>query len=142
MIQGGDNSVELFPPDPEAGAECVELERPVGGNDLSPCLSLPVGYEVYRMGRALIEKSPQLDASLLRYGTIDTFLESGLGVCILRGHEYVCKAGADMEVGGAREAGLVTEPRYRRLGFGTSVVAHLLQWCVELGCSTDWDCVS
>lgn len=69
-----------------------------------------MGYEVYRMGRALIEKSPQLDASLLRYGTIDTFLESGLGVCILRGHEYVCKAGADMEVGGAREAGLVTEP--------------------------------
>jgi RimJ/RimL family protein N-acetyltransferase len=27
-----------------------------------------------------------------------------------------------------------------RLGFGTSVVAYLLQWCDESGCSTDWDC--
>jgi RimJ/RimL family protein N-acetyltransferase len=139
-FRNGDPSVDLFPPDSEAGAECVELDRPIWGSDLSPYLSLPAGYEVHRMGRDLIEKSPQLEATLFRYGSIDSFLETGLDVCVLHGDEYVCEAGADMEVGAVREVGLVTETSYRRRGFGTIAVAHLLKWCDELGCSTYWDC--
>jgi RimJ/RimL family protein N-acetyltransferase len=140
-FRDGDPSVDFFLPNPEAGAECVELDRPVQGSDLSPFLSLPPGFEVFRMEKDLIESSPQLDATLLRYGKINTFLELGLDVCILHGDEYVCEAGADMDVGGVREVGLVTETRYRRQGFGTIAVAHLLKWCDELGCSTYWDCV-
>jgi GNAT superfamily N-acetyltransferase len=136
-----DPCVDLFPPDPDAGAECVELERPVHGSDLRSFLVLPPGYEVYRMGRDLIEKSPRLDETLFRYGDLDRYLQTGLDVCILHGDEFVCEAGADMDVGGVREAGIVTERPYRRMGFGTIAVAHLLLWCDELGCSTYWDCV-
>lgn len=140
-FRDGNPDVELFPPDPEAGAECIELERPAGGSDLSEYLKLPPGFEAHRMGRELLEKSPRLDESLFRYGNLDIYLEKGMDVCILHGEEYVCEAGADMDVGGVREVGVVTERPYRGQGFGTIVTAHLLQWCDELGCSTYWDCV-
>lgn len=140
-FRDGDSSVDFFPPDPQAGAECIELDRPVHGSDLTPFLSLPAGYEVFRMGRDLLERSPRLDETLFRYGNLDTYLETGMDVCILHGDEYVCEAGTDMDVGGVREAGVVTEEPYRGKGFGTIAVAHLLKWCDELGCSTYWDCV-
>jgi GNAT superfamily N-acetyltransferase len=140
-FRDGDPCVNNFPPDPDAGAECVELERPINGSDLTPFLSLPAGYDVFRMGRDLIERSPRLDETLFRYGNLDTYLETGMDVCILHGDEYVCEAGTDMEVDGVREAGIVTERPYRGKGFGTIAVAHLLKWCDELGCATYWDCV-
>jgi RimJ/RimL family protein N-acetyltransferase len=140
-FRDGDPEVKLFPPNPEAGAECVELDRPAHASDLSPYLNLPPGFEVHRMGRELLEKSPRLDETLFRYGNLDTYLETGMDVCILHGDEFVAEAGADMDVGGVREAGIVTEPAYRGQGFGTIAVAHLLKWCDELGCSTYWDCV-
>jgi RimJ/RimL family protein N-acetyltransferase len=140
-FRDGDPCVDLFPPDPEAGAECIELERPAGGSGLSPFLRLPPGFEVQRMGRELLEKSPRLDETLFRYSDFDNYLKTGMDVCILNGDEFVCEAGADMDVGGMREIGVVTERPYRGQGFGTIVTAHLLKWCDELGCSTYWDCV-
>jgi len=140
-FRDGDQYLDLFPPDPEAGAECLELDRPAGGSDLRPFLSLPPGYEVYRMGRDLIEKSPRLDETLFRYRDLESYLKTGMDVCILHGDEFVCEAGTDMDVGGVREAGIVTERPYRGKGFGTIAVAHLLLWCDELGCATYWDCV-
>ncbi len=138
----GDPGVQFFPPDPDAGAECVELERPAGGSDLAPFLKLPEGFSVHRMGRELFEKSPRLDETLFRYGDFENYLRTGLDVCILKGEEFVAEAGADMEVDGVREVGVVTEHAYRGgHGFGTLVTAHLLQWCDELGVSTYWDCV-
>jgi RimJ/RimL family protein N-acetyltransferase len=137
----GDPYVDFFPPDPQAGAECVELERPARGSDLSPYLDLPPGFELHRMTRELHEKSPRLEAILFRYGNLDNYLETGLDVCVLHGDEYVCEAGADMEVVGVREVGLYTERPFRRRGLGSIAVANLLKWCDELGCSTYWDCV-
>jgi len=34
-FRDGDPDVSLFPPDPDAGAACLELDRPIGGSDLS-----------------------------------------------------------------------------------------------------------
>jgi len=140
-FRNSDIQPDIFPPDPEMGMECLELDRPAGGSDLTPFLQLPLGFEVFRMGRDLIEKSPRLDETLFRYRDLESYLETGLDVCILHGDEFVCEAGADMDVGGIREAGVVTERPYRGQGFGTIAVAHLLAWCDELGCATYWDCV-
>jgi GNAT superfamily N-acetyltransferase len=140
-FRDGDSYMDLFPPEPEAGAECVELDRPVRGSDLSPYLNLPPGFEVHRATRVLLENSPRLKDILFRYGNLDTYLTLGMDVCILHGDELVAEAGADMEVEGVREAGIDTAKPYRKRGFGTIAVAHLLKWCDELGCSTYWDCV-
>ncbi len=141
-FRDGDPSVDCFPPNPDAGAECLELERPAHSNDLTPYLDLPPGYEAFRMGRDLVEKSPRLEETLFRYGDLDTYMATGMDVCILHGDEFVCEAGADMDVDGIREVGVVVEPAYRGgKGFGTLVTAHLLKWCDELGVDTYWDCV-
>jgi RimJ/RimL family protein N-acetyltransferase len=137
-----DPATNCFPPCPEAGAECVELERAPSSSDLTSYLSLPDGFSVHRMGRELLEKSPRLDETLFRYGSLDTYLDKGMDVCIMRGDEFVAEAGADIEINGMREVGVVTEHAYRGgQGFGTLVTAHLLKWCDELGCATYWDCV-
>ena len=137
----GSTDVDNFPPDAEACADNVELDRSVRGSDLTPYLSLPPGFEVYRMGRELLEKSPRLDETLFRYTSLDNYIETGMNVCIMRGDETVCEAGADMDVGGVREVGVVAEQPYRGKGFGKIAVAHLLKWCDEIEVATYWDCV-
>ncbi len=141
-FRDGDPDVEIFPPCPNAGAECIELDRPAGGSDLAPFLKLPPGFTAHRMDRQRLEKSPRLDETLFRYGSLDTYLATGLDLCILEGEQSVGEAGADMEINGVREVGVVTEHAYRGgKGFGTLLVAHLLKWTDELGVSTYWDCV-
>jgi RimJ/RimL family protein N-acetyltransferase len=140
-FRDGDPQVEFFPPDPQAGAECIELDRPPHSRDLTPFLRLPPGFTVHRMGRELVEKSPRLDETLFRYGDLDHYLKTGLDVCLMLGDEFVAEAGCDMEVSNVREAGVVVEPAYRGgKGFGTLVTAHLLNWTDELGVATYWDC--
>jgi RimJ/RimL family protein N-acetyltransferase len=138
-FRDGDSYLECFPPNPVAGAECVELDRPQHGSDLSPYLDLPPEFEVKRMTRELFGKSPRLDGILSRYGNLDKYLETGVDVCIFHGDEFVAQAGADMDVGGVREIGIVTERAFRGRGMGSIAVAYLLKWCDELGCSTYWD---
>ncbi len=141
-FRDGDPDVDLFPSDPQAGTECIELDRPPSSSDLAPFLDLPADFTAHRMGRELVEKSPRLEETLFRYGDLANYLQTGLDVCILHGEEFVCEAGCDMDVGGVREAGVVVEPAYRKgLGFGTLVTAHLLKWTDELGVGTYWDCV-
>ena len=140
-FRDGDPSVSLFPPDPDAGAPCLELDRPAGSSDLSPCLDrLPVGYKVRRMDRTLLAKTPRHDEKMIRYGAIDNFLNKGLAICIMRGDEFVCEAYADMEVMGVRELGVTTQKGYRGQGLATIACARLIKLCEESGCQkTYWD---
>lgn len=134
--------VELFPPEPTAGAECLEFERPIGSSDLSPYLNhLPAGYCLRRMDRALLERSPKHEENLNRYGSLENFLEKGLAVCLLHGDEIVSEAYADMEIRGVREIGIRTREAHRHKGLATLACAHLIRWCEETGARAYWDCV-
>jgi GNAT superfamily N-acetyltransferase len=140
-FRDGDPSVDIFPPDPDAGAACQEFDRPVNGSDLSSYLNrLPQGYEVRRMDRLLMARSPFVDETIIRYGSIDNFVDKGLDVGILRGDEIVCEASVDMAIRGVREVGVVTEKAHRGLGLATVACAHLIKMCDEEGCLTYWDC--
>jgi RimJ/RimL family protein N-acetyltransferase len=137
----GDSDVERFPSDPQAGAECFELDRPVGNSDLSPYLgALPEGYSIHRMDQMLLEHSPHYDGTISRYKSIENFLASGIAVCIMHGHEIVCEAYADMDIMGMRELGITTQEAYRRQGLATIACAHLIKLCEGSGSSTYWDC--
>ena len=134
--------VKLFPPDPTAGADCLEFNRPIGASDLSPYLDeLPAGYSLRRMDRALLERSPKYDENLNRYGSLENFLTRGLAVCILHEDNIVCEAYADMEIGGVREIGIRTREGHRRKGLAVRACAHLIHWCEESGSAAYWDCV-
>jgi hypothetical protein len=141
-FRADDPVVGLFPPDPDAGADCLEFERPIGSSDLSPYLGeLPSGYTLRRMERGLLERSPKADENLNRYGSIANFLSQGMAVCILHGDEIVCEAYADMEIMGIREIGIRTQESHRKQGLATCACAQLIRLCEEAGSQTYWDCV-
>jgi len=141
-FRDGDPSADLFPPDPDACAPCLELDRPSGSSDLSPYLDrLPTGYEIHRMDRALLAKIPRHDEKMIRYGGINNFTGKGLATCIMRGDEFVCEAYADMEVMGARELGVTTQIERRGQGLATIACAHLIRLVEQSGTQkTYWDC--
>ncbi len=141
-FRDGDPDIDRFPPEPDAGAECLEFDRPIGSSDLSPYLHfLPYGYSVQRMDRALLERSPRIEENINRYGNIESFLEKGIAVCILHKDEIVCEALADMDIQGTRELGIRTQEAHRRQGLATIACAHLIRLCEEAGSHTYWDCV-
>jgi len=141
-FRDGDPHVDHFPPDPDAGAECLEFDRPLGSTDLSPYLgALPDGYSIHCMDRNLLERSPRRDENLNRYGSHENFLARGLAVCIMYHDEIVCEALADMEIMGLREIGIRTHPAHRRRGLATVTCAYLISLCEESGSGAYWDCV-
>jgi RimJ/RimL family protein N-acetyltransferase len=141
-FRDGDSCTELFPPEPDAGAECLEFDRPIGSSDLFPYLGrLPAGYTIQRMDRALLERSPKRDENINRYGSIENFLDHGMAVCLLRGADTVCEAYADLDIQGTRELGVTTQKAYRGQGFATATCAHLIQLCEAAGAHAYWDCV-
>lgn len=141
-FRDGDSTVDLFPPDPEAGAECLEFDRPIGASDLSPFLDKPpAGYKIHRMDKTLWEHSPRRNESLNRYGSVDNFLDRGMAVCITYENETVCEAFADMEIMGMREIGIRTESAHRKKGLATIACAHLIKLCDASGAGAYWDCV-
>lgn len=140
-FRDGDSDANLFPPDPDAGAECLEFDRPVGSRGLSPYLrALPAGYSIHRMDRTLLERSPKYDGNFTRYGSIENFIDKGIAVCILHGAETVCEAYADMEIMGMREIGIATQPPYRKQGFAAIACAQLIKLCEQSGSRVYWDC--
>ena len=140
-FRDGALDVERFPPNPDAGAECLEFDRPVGVSDLSPYLAeLPVGYQIHRMDKALLERSPKHAENINRYGSIENFLSRGMAVCVTRDDEIVCEAYADMEIMGMREIGIRTQEPYRKQGLATIACAHLIKHCEETGAGTYWYC--
>jgi RimJ/RimL family protein N-acetyltransferase len=139
----GDPCVELFPPEPSAGADALEYDRPIGASDLSPWLGdLPAGYEVRRMDEALWARSPKRGEDHGRYAGMRSFLEHGLAACITCGGETACEAYADMQVDGVREIGIFTEGPHRGRGLASIACAHLIRWCEQEGCATYWDCAA
>jgi RimJ/RimL family protein N-acetyltransferase len=137
-----DPSTALFPSNPDAGAECLEFDRPIGSSDLSPYLGkLPPGYSIQRMDSTLWGRSPKRNDNLVRYGSMENFLQHGIAVCILHHSETICEAYADMEICGTRELGITTQKLYRGQGFATAACAHLIRLCEEAGSHTCWDCV-
>ena len=140
-FRDGDSEQRLFPPDPQAGAECLEYERPIGSSDLSPYLvKPPEGYSIQRMGRTLLERSPKCEENINRYGSLDNLLDKGIAICILYGDEVVCEAYADMDIMGLREIGIRTQEAHRRKGLAALACAHLIKLCEEAGSRTYWDC--
>ncbi len=141
-FRDGDPCLDLFPSDPDAGAECLEFDRPIGSSDLSPYLDkLPSGYSIQRMDENLWERSPKREEDLGRYGSMENFLQHGIAVCIFHHGQTVCEAYADIDILGTRELGISTLKPHRGKGLATVACAHLIRLCEEAGSHAYWDCV-
>jgi RimJ/RimL family protein N-acetyltransferase len=142
-FRSGDPDVACFPDAPDAGADSIEYDRPMGCSDLSQWLGTPpAGYEVHRMDEALWERSPKRDEDGGRYGSMRDFLDRGIACCITCGGETACEAYADMDIDGTREIGIATQPVHRGRGLATIACAHLIHWCEQAGSAAYWDCAA
>jgi RimJ/RimL family protein N-acetyltransferase len=113
---------------------------------------IPDGFSVHRIDEALLQR-PGIrhpDSALNHYainkikgnwGSIDEFLERGVGFCTLSGEEAVCWCIADCASGDACEVGIRTHPNYRRRGLASLTVAATVGHCLTHGfTSVGWHC--
>jgi RimJ/RimL family protein N-acetyltransferase len=140
-FRDGDLLRDLFPPNPDLAARALEFDRSLDTAALDPYLDrLLAGHELQRMDRALLEASPHHAATISRYGSVQSLLETGVAVSLMRGHEILSEAYADISVNGVREIGVTTQEAHRGQGFATITCAHLIRICAQVGDRAYWDC--
>jgi RimJ/RimL family protein N-acetyltransferase len=111
------------------------------------------GYTVRRLDRALLEEvSPDFAARLHEWidfeemwGTVDRFLDKGVGFCVLHGDEPIAWCVSDCVAGphGKRQVdvGIYTHPDHRRRGLATAAVVATIEHCLGHGFSAvGWHC--
>lgn len=113
---------------------------------------IPEGFSVRRIDGELLQMpgisnavSPlnryAIDKMKGNWGSIDTFLQRGIGFCMLHGEEPVCWCIADCASEDACEVGIRTHPDYRRRGLATCTVAATVDHCLLHGFNlVGWHC--
>jgi GNAT superfamily N-acetyltransferase len=126
---------------------------------------VPEGYSVRRIDRALVEDPDLAFTDAIEewvplgqgWGSMDNFLEKGVGFCVVHGNEIVsrcmadCRAGdradhhaadrADRHTGDRIDVGIITDPAHRRLGLASIVTAATADYCLSHGFSAvGWHC--
>ncbi len=138
----GDRRLDLLPSHPDyIGATLEFVDRPGGGAGLAAFQQLlPEGCAVRRIDHALFERCLWRDDTVAAFGSVERFLERGLGYCLMRGDEILCEAYAGPGVMGLREVGVLTHEAYRGQGYATIACAYLIELCETTGYQTYWNC--
>jgi len=110
---------------------------------------VPEGYSVRRIDRALVEDPDLAFTNAVEewtplgqgWGSLDNFLENGVGFCVVHGDEIVARCQADCRAGERIDVGIITDPAHRRRGLASTVAAATVEYCLGHGFSTvGWHC--
>jgi RimJ/RimL family protein N-acetyltransferase len=121
---------------PEYDGRVLDLfDRPLG-QGLEPYLTpIPAGCEIRPVDAELYKRLADYDPK-----NVETALEKGLGVCLMRGDEILCEVFASKLTDDTLEMGVTTHKPYEGRGYGTLTCAHLLMACESRGFQTYWNC--
>jgi RimJ/RimL family protein N-acetyltransferase len=104
---------------------------------------LPEEYCVERVDRETVEKLPHiLQVHILPFfGTVDNFMEKGIGFCVKHGDDPISMASSCLPYTDKLEVQIATvdSPEYRRKGFGTAACIALLEYCLKNKIEPHWD---
>jgi GNAT superfamily N-acetyltransferase len=107
---------------------------------------LPDGYSVARVDWETAERLPELLSVHIPpfFGSIERFMEEGIGFCVKDGEAPVCFAGSCIPYGRKLEIQVATvdAPEYRRKGFATAASIALLEYCLAHEIEPCWDAVN
>jgi RimJ/RimL family protein N-acetyltransferase len=110
---------------------------------------VPKGYSVRRIDRALVEDPDLAFTGAIEewvplgdeWGSVDNFLENGVGFCVVHGKEIVARCQADCRAGDRIDVGIITDPAHRRRGLASIVAAATAEYCLGHGFITvGWHC--
>lgn len=110
---------------------------------------LPPGYMIRKADRAMMaEEGIQLHPEVkdwmsveIAYGSIENFLEIGVGCAVVYENEVVSWCRSDCHHADVIDIGIVTAPEHRRKGLATGLVSATLGHCFERGFrKVGWHC--
>ena len=124
---------------------------------------VPEGYSVRRIDRALVEDPDLAFTDAVEewiplgtgWGGVDSFLENGVGFCVVHGNEIVARCMADCRASNRADCkawvgngpkhridvGIITDPAHRRRGLASIVTAATVEYCLSHEFSVvGWHC--
>jgi len=101
---------------------------------------LPDGVTVRPMDAGLVARCEWRDLIEGAYGSVEAFLEHGLGLCLMRDNEILAEAYAPFIGRGVAEVGVVTAEAQRGRGLAAIAIAWLTVSLAERGLAMYWSC--
>ena len=102
---------------------------------------LPPGMQIYDYTQDILDKYPALaEEAVFLYGSTDSFLKEGLGVCILDGDVLASQCYSVFTGAGEVEISIATAPEYRKRGLARICARAFLKASLEHGLNPIWGC--
>ncbi|CAN5908927.1 hypothetical protein BH11VER1_BH11VER1_09230 [soil metagenome] len=95
---------------------------------------------IVRMDQELFSRCLWNSEMTLAYGCHQSFLDFGLGFCLMRGNEICCEVYAVFRAKQRYEIGVITPEAYRGLGYAYKACSFLSKQCAREGFKTSWSC--
>lgn len=118
-----------FDPIPATGARLGRLRD-----------DLPDGVTVRPLDAGLLARCEWRELVEGAHGSIDAFLEHGIGLCLMRDDEILAEAYAPFIGHGVAEVGVVTAEAHRGQGLAPIAIAWLAAVLAERGLAMYWSC--
>ena len=140
----GDTSPLPSPPPPDRVEAVLEFSLRSAGDPTVERLirKIPKDCIIRQMDEILIEKCLWGPDMARASGSLQGFLQTGLGFCLMREEEILCEAYAVYWAATRVEIGVITHRKHRRLGYASMTCAYLVRTCEERGYQTTWTCAS
>ncbi len=117
-----------------------------GGLEFYDCRSfhpapLPPGHQLRVIDHKLFARCLWHDAIFTAFGTVENFLQHGLGLCLMARDEICSEAYAVWRGAHKYEIGIVTHEQHRQSGYAYLTCQYLIQMCETKGYPTYWSCL-
>ena len=136
-----DPRLSLFPPHPVYDGWTLEFYDRTGGDGLDAIVrQVPADCALHRLDRDLILRTEWGPGDVKAMGGIEAWEKSCFGYCLMRGQEILSDATVGPPALGLYEPGVFTQKDQRGKGYGTIVVARLIQEIEAMGGQSYWNC--
>ena len=102
--------------------------------------ALPTGVAVRPLDAELLARCEWRELVVNAHGSIEAFLEHGVGLCLLRDDEILAEAYAPFIGRGIAEVGVVTAEAHRGQGLAAIAIAWLAATLADRGLTLYWSC--
>jgi RimJ/RimL family protein N-acetyltransferase len=136
-----DPRLALLPPNPNYDGRTLEFyDRPIGKGLNAILRGVPADCEIKRLDRELIFRTEWGPNDVQAHGGIDVWERRCMGYGLVCGDNVLSEATVGPPALNLYEPGVFTQPEHRGKGYGTMVVARLIQEIEAMGARSYWNC--